>query len=519
VKGAARTAESRRVAGLTAAAVCCVYVTTAGGSLNSIDAVMTFEVTRSLVTASTTAFNVAGLNHHPGVDGRYYSPFGIGQSIFNVPFYLVGRAASQHLHVGKPDTIEKAAVAFGSAVAAAGAVWIACLFAWHLSGHLPASCGTALALGFGTLVWPYSKMGFNAALTTWCLLGGLYSAWLGVRTDRPALLAWAGVWLACALLTRHEMALAAPLVIGWTAWESRHDRGVLTRRIAAIGIPFAAGAACWLWYNDTRFGSPFETGNLGPAFFHAQNFRFDRSILTGILGLLFSPGRSLFIYVPLAAAGALALPELARRDRSTTVLVGSVLVSFLLVYSSLEYWDGLRGYGPRYLVPLLPLLILPLVWWLGGDGRRPRPLLSIVIVISVLAQLPGVLVDFSKVSVVHARRSGGYSRDAKIYSWRQSGLTLNALDAIDALPVNVRNLAHGIRPAAVVQPPESDEDREFSQRFAFSLDFWWLYLFYLGAIPAWAAVVLGAMPLLIAWALIRRAFDIARAGRPALPSA
>jgi hypothetical protein len=517
VNAVPKTAESRRVAGLTAAAVCCVYAATAGGSLNSVDAVMTFEVTRSLVTSGTTAFNVPGLNHHPGVDGRYYSPFGIGQSIFNIPFYLVGRAVSRRLTLGKPDTIEKAAVAFGSAVAAAGAVWIACLFAWHLSGHLPAACGTALALGFGTLIWPYSKMGFNAALTTWCLSGGLYSAWLGVRSDRCTLLAWGGAWLACALLTRHEMALAAPFVMGWTAWESRHDPRRLTRRMVAIGLPLAAGAACWLWYNYTRFGSALETGNLGPALFHDQNFRFDRSILMGILGLLFSPGRSLFIYVPLAAAGVIALVELVRRDQSTAALFGSLVVSFLVVYGSLQYWDGLRGYGPRYLVPLLPLLIVPLVWWLGGDGRGRRPVLSVVVVVSVLAQLPGVLVDFSKVAVAYARESGGYTRDAKIYSWRQSALTLNALDAVDVLPANIRNLVQDTRPAVAARPPEGDKDREFSQRFAFSLDFWWLYLFYLGAIPAWAAVALGAIPLLIAWVLIRSALERAVADRLARP--
>jgi hypothetical protein len=33
-----------------------------------------------------------------------------------------------------------------------------------------------------------------------------------------------------------------------------------------------------------------------------------------------------------------------------------------------------------------------------------------------------------------------------------------------------------------IAPASSSEDRGFSQQFAFSLDFWWLYLFYLGAL-------------------------------------
>ena len=150
------------------------------------------------------SFDVAGVNQHRGVDGRYYSPFGIGQSIFSIPFYVAGRAARQWfgLHLGRPETLDKSAVALGSAVASAGVVWVTCLFAWRLSGNLAGARRTALALGFGTLVWPYSKFGFSAALTSWCLTAGIYSAWVGARLDRRRMLAWGGVWLACALRIR-----------------------------------------------------------------------------------------------------------------------------------------------------------------------------------------------------------------------------------------------------------------------------------------------------------------------------
>ena len=43
--------------------------------------------------------------------------------------------------------------------------------------------------------------------------------------------------------------------------------------------------------------------------------------------------------------------------------------------------------------------------------------------------------------------------------------------------------------------PAGRDDPEFSQRLDFSLDFWWLYLYYLGAISAPVAVALGAAPL------------------------
>jgi hypothetical protein len=487
------TATVRRVGLWLAAGVLAVYASTAGGSLTSIDAVMTYEVTKSLVSHGSTAFDRPGINNHPGVDGRFYSPFGIGQSLFNVPFYLAARAAERHLgvRVGRSDTLEKAGVAMGSTVAATGAVWVVFLFAWRLAGRLDAAVATALTCAFGTLLWPYSKFGFNQALTAWCLTAGIYAAWLGVRASRRGVLFWSGVWLACAFLTRHEMALAAAVVAVWVAAESRADRREGAARLACVATPLLCAVVFWLWYNAVRFGHPLDTGNLGPAeAVDDQHFSFSGATLAGVAGLLFSPGRALFLYAPVAAACLASIPSLARRDRSLAWLIVGAFTSLLVLYGSLRYWDGLRGYGPRYLVPLLPLLTVPLALWV----RRGRTRLKCLIVASVLVQLPGILVDFSKVSVEHARTVENYTRDAKIYSLRESALVLNAEASVTAVPDNVGYLLRRERPAAVSEPAD-EGDGGFAQRFAFSLDFWWLYLYYLGVLSASTATCLGLVPL------------------------
>jgi hypothetical protein len=504
------TTESRQAARLVAAAVFCIYLATAGGGLTSIDAVMTYEVTRSLVLHGTTAFDVRGLNQHPGVDGRYYSRFGIGQSIYNIPFYVAGRAAHQvlGLRIGRSDSLEKAAVSLGSAVAAAGIVWVAYLFAFRLSGSAAGARRTALALALGTLVWPYSKFGFNVALTGWCLTAAIYSAWVGVRLDRLQVLGASGAWLAGAFLTRHEMAIAAVLVVAWVLFESRHAWRLLASRLIWLAVPLAAALAIWLWYNFIRFGSPLDPGNLDDPV-----VGFDAPILVGLRGFLFSPGRSLFIYVPLAAAGVLALFALARRDRSLAVLFVSVCASLVVMYCTLRAWDGLRSYGPRYLVPLVPMLIIPLVWWLQPGKELWRRALVGLVVVSSLVQLPGVLVDFSKVSVEHARKVGEYGREAKIYNWLESGLVLDVEAAVARVPQNVRDLVRGRRPPGI-QQAASEDDPEFGQRLAFSLDFWWLYLYYLAVIPAPVAVLIPIVLLALAFLSLRRslALDASRDG-------
>ena len=92
-----------------------LYLLTAGGSLTSTDAVVTFDLTSSIVERHSIALsgNVLGLDANRGVDGRFYSQYGIGQSLYNIPFYVAGKVATRIAprRIGKPDTLLKASVA------------------------------------------------------------------------------------------------------------------------------------------------------------------------------------------------------------------------------------------------------------------------------------------------------------------------------------------------------------------------------------------------------------------------
>ena len=146
-------------------------------------------------------------------------------------------------------------------------------------------------------------------------------------------------------------------------------------------------------------------------------------------------------------------------------------------------------------MPVLPFLTIPMVWWLRPGSRHTRAALA-AIVVSVLVQVPGVLVDFSKVSVAYAR-TGGNVPERRLYSWSESGLVLNGRAALAAVPANLGFLVRGQRPIVSTfaddtddkrpdqpQPPVHDTESRLNRELGFSLDFWWLYLFYLGAIPA-----------------------------------
>lgn len=460
-----------------------VYGATSGGSMATD--ILSYEVTKGIVESHTVAmsYNVFHMDAHRGVDGRYYAPYGIGHAVYSIPFYVAARTAERWsgLGVAKPEALRKAGFVVGSAVAAALAVWVAFLFAWRLSLNARAALATSLTLAFATLLWPYAKFGFSAPLATLCVLFGTYGVWTGIRLNRPAMLVLGGVGLGCAMLVKHELVLLCLPVAVWIMAESKWDWRLILKRGLMAGLPVAVAVVLTLYYNYMRFGNPIDTGYL------RDTTVIRGSVLVGLAGLLFSPGVSLFLYSPVLLAGLAALIALARRDPRTAALFAGEWLVLLFFYSMFAHWDGERSYGPRYLLPAIPFLVLPLAGWFATSAKKTkRRLLTAVVVFSAAVQLPGVLLDFSKVGFTPDVGRPVWSQ--RQWTWQFSALHLNARAAPRAIADNARYLTSGHPPP--LEPPKG-EARDFSEQFAFSLDFWWLYLFYLGAVSAPVAAALG----------------------------
>ena len=486
------TPPARRTAALVFLAVLSLYAATAGGSLATQDASAVFAQTRSLVEhgALDVPLEISGADWR-GVDGRYHLPFGIGQALYNAPFYAAGKLAIRltGLCIGNSDdAVLKASVLLGNAVAGSLCAAVVFLCAWRLTGRERASVAAAALFACGSLAWTYSKFGFSAMPTALMLAAGVYGVWSGVMLDRLAPVARGGIALAFACLIRHEMILASAVCILWTASAAHpRRRGPQVGCLAAI---LGAAMAAWAWYNLVRFGSPFETG-------HHPGFGG-----LGLLGLTVSPAASVFLYAPLAGIGAIVLIRLWADAHSYARLVVPMSAALFVFYALLEDWLGTRSYGPRYLVPLLaltyaPLALVPAMGWRTWATR----LAAGVAVLSVVVQVPGVLVNFATVG----EADGLPSANRQPFAWRSSPLVRNSLAVMTALPVNIHALA------GAAAPPEEHaaQAADLASRLAFSLDLWWLYLFHLGKLTAaralgCAAALLLSAALLLFAALFRR---------------
>jgi hypothetical protein len=150
--------------------------------------------------------------------------------------------------------------------------------------------------------------------------------------------------------------------------------------------PLLLGISAVAIYNTVRFGSPLDTGYRTAAW--------NVPPWVGLYGLLLSPGKGLFWYCPSIVLGLAGWFPLARRRPRAAKLLAGVSILYLLVHSAYNHWHGGGAWGPRLILPIVPLLVLPLAEWLQRPVRQSwaRLGLAAILVAGFVLQLPAFLV-------------------------------------------------------------------------------------------------------------------------------
>ncbi|MFQ5561717.1 MAG: hypothetical protein ACE5FU_14205, partial [Nitrospinota bacterium] len=128
-------------------------------------------------------------------------------------------------------------------------------------------------------------------------------------------------------------------------------------------------------YNYQCFDSP-----LSLSYGHLVEQDFSDGAKRGFLGvslpdpmalfsLLFSPSRGLFFISPVLLYALLGLYEMRKEYLRETVLIVMLCVGYLIINSGFYGWHGGWSYGPRYLVPVLPFLVFPMVFCKEGFNK------------------------------------------------------------------------------------------------------------------------------------------------------
>jgi hypothetical protein len=297
--------------------------------------------------------------------GRIHSRYGLWASLLPLPFLGTGWLLRGAVGVAGLE-------AFGAVTWSAGVALAALAFLGLVRALRPgASALWAPAFVAGTFLWPYAADSYSEPWAAAALAFGARAA-LG---SAPASPLFAGLAFAAAALLRPVYWSVAPVLL---LAEALPGTGGSARwRAAALsGLALAAGAGAAAAANLLRFGSLLETG------YGDYVGEFTTPLLRGVYGLVLSPGRGLVWYAPLALVALLGAGRLDRRAR--VLLYGTTLVA-LAVVARWWAWHGASAWGPRLLLPVLPLVCAPAALVAGRAVRG-------ALLAGALLNLPGVLI-------------------------------------------------------------------------------------------------------------------------------
>jgi hypothetical protein len=305
-------------------------------------------------------------------NGLYYSKFGIVNSLLALPPMWLERVLGGNIerYGYKPSLL---LTNLWNIVFSVGLAALLYALSARYSTRIGARLLFVTGVLYGTSLWFYERAQSSEIYQT-LLFAALFIALVGflqplrqrgprdldARAWRCLALAWACVTLL--VFTRLVNGLLLPLIVLLALWCAKEGRswrelrGGLGGLGAALLVPPVLIVAALGVLNYLKFGAPWLTG------YHQWNpdIHLPHGRLTdGLWGFLFAPRYSVFLYFPLLAFALVGLRRFAERHRTDAVVILSIFGVYLLFLSKLPSWAGEWTYGPRYLLPMLPLLSLP----------------------------------------------------------------------------------------------------------------------------------------------------------------
>lgn len=389
-----------------------------------LDSKFISAVSQSLITSGSLALpdnfaparRVEKIYTLQRIDGKVYHFFSSAPAVLNVPFVALYEMAGV-----RPVTSEGEFRSHNElrilrfAAATTGALLCGVLFltarVWLPPGI---SLGLTLAFAFGTQIYssisrPYWSHSWSGLMLAGALLFLVAPRW----KERPSTYVLISTLLCWAYFCRPPMSLA---IIGVTLF-------VLVTRRPYLG-PFLATGAIWaslfLLHSWRTFGTWL------PSYFmssHLESGRLAGGLLlssypTGVVGTLVSPGRGLFVYVPMFA---MILWVVVRRwkwipDQALALTALGVCFSHWQLVSLFRNWWGGQSFGPRLMSDLVPwfflLAVLAVVALRSAEGAGEfrwtalkRVGVASIVAISVFINLRGA-------TSLEAQRGAG------IWNWR-----------------------------------------------------------------------------------------------------
>ncbi len=375
------------------------------GQIEYGDEIERYRVAQSIVDRNQLSIRPTSAGNLVGVGGGSYSPFELGMTVLEVPFYALGKAIYSFYPLPDVNTVAMLIVGLLNPILTAltGVLLFKTLIA--VGTREPTAIVLTLIYGLGTIAWTYSRGYLREPLMTLLILFSFYAVYRFQKTHAQRWLLITGVALGYLVFVKFLQSMLVPFFILYVVFAHLQMPAELSHRrrgttliigLALLLLPIFISLVFLGAYSLARYGA-LDVGFSGDgnSLLAAilQRIRLDQ-IYQAVVGLLFSPEKSVFLYSPIAL---LFFPASFKwiewKSKEVFLCLGLILITFLTTIIRFD-WAGGSWWGPRYLAQITPLFIIPigvLQRELRVRHRTWKVWLALLFTLGFFVQLTGAL--------------------------------------------------------------------------------------------------------------------------------
>jgi Dolichyl-phosphate-mannose-protein mannosyltransferase len=238
----------------------------------------------------------------------------------------------------------------------------------------------ALAYAFSTIAWPFATFLFQSDPSAAFDLLAAFLLLRMVRANKINLRGsiFCGLALATAVTIDYVNAILIPIFLFYLLFSVRKESlQVVVKDLLGFFLAAFVSAGVIGAYDYLSFGNLFLTSEslyLGGGLFSS----FSEPLDWGLLLNLFTPYRGLFIYSPILILGVYGFYKMLRSNvyDKDGVFILALFLGILFPYSKWYVLDAGLSYGPRFVIPAIPFLLIPVGFVINEPKQRGNRILA-----------------------------------------------------------------------------------------------------------------------------------------------
>jgi len=238
-------------------------------------------------------------------------------------------------------------------------------FCYRLTDSKEKAFISTLLLGNASIIWVYSGAFWSQTIVALCLFAAFYFIYVSKEKNNIKFLIYAGIFAGYSYITRHDSVLSLPFFVFYVISINWGEKKEILKRLSFFAIPLFIILFLQLGWNYHRFGSMLDAG---VGFPRLKLFFFKKNLPV----LLFGLSKSIFLFSLPLILSIIGFRSFFKEHKLEAITLTGISLAYLIFFSAFGFGVGLiaAAWGPRHLVPIVPLLMLPVCAFVELKGWK-----------------------------------------------------------------------------------------------------------------------------------------------------